>query len=178
MPKKKLPYYDRKGYAYVYVNRQPVSLKSPNGRRCKTGTPEAMSAYLRHSLGIDDSPTPNEHNVTITELSAGYLTHLKTKRHDNYDTVKTVVDDFLHALYGDGYPVDAFTPKCLKNLREMMIKSQRLCRRTLIRLRRTNRRHLCIGRGRRTGEGNNAPSLETCQAVGKGISGYVGQCPS
>jgi len=37
MPKKKLPYYDRKGYAYVYVNRQPVSLKAPNGRRCKKG---------------------------------------------------------------------------------------------------------------------------------------------
>jgi len=30
MPKKKLPYYDRKGYAHVYANRQPVSLKAPN----------------------------------------------------------------------------------------------------------------------------------------------------
>ena len=106
MPKKKLPYYDRKGYVYIYVNRQPVSLKAPNGRRCKTGTPEALCAYHRFSLGIDNSPAPNEHNVTITELSAGYLTHLKTKQHVNYDTVKTVVDDFLLALYGDGYGVD------------------------------------------------------------------------
>ena len=128
---KKLPYYDRKGYAYVYVNRQPVSLKAPNGRRCKTGTPETLCVYHRYSLGIDNLPTPAELNVTITELSAGYLTCLKTKQHVNYDTIKTIIDDFLLALYGDGYLVDAFTPKCLKNVREMMIKSQRLCHRTL-----------------------------------------------
>ena len=125
MPKKKLPYYDRKGYAYVYVNRQPVSLKASNGRRCKTGTPEALCAYHRYSLGIDNSPTPNEHHVTVTELSAGYLTHLKAKQHINYDIVKTIVDDFLLALYGDGYFVDVFTPKCLKNVREIEMPEER-----------------------------------------------------
>ena len=57
MPKKKLPYYDRKGYAYVYANRQPVSLKAPNGRRCKTGTPEALCASHRFSLGIENTLT-------------------------------------------------------------------------------------------------------------------------
>ena len=114
MPKKKLPYYDRKGYAYIYVNRQPVSLKAPNGRRSKTGTPEALCAYHRFSLGIDNSPTPNEHNISVTELSAGYLTHLKTKQHVNYDTVKTIVDDLrawnYHFLVKQGYIIQEFTP--------------------------------------------------------------------
>ena len=136
MPKKKLPYYDRKGYAYVYVNRQPVSLKTSNGRRCKTGTKEALCAYHRYSLDVLDKRAgyavpSGESDITIEELAAGYLTYLMEKQHINYDTVKTIIGDFLLALYGSEYLVDAFTPKCLKNVREMMIKSKRLCRRTL-----------------------------------------------
>jgi hypothetical protein len=50
MPKKNLPYNNRNGYAYVYVNRKPVALKAPDGSRCKTGTPEAKAAYHRFIL--------------------------------------------------------------------------------------------------------------------------------
>ena len=76
MTKKKLPYYDRKRYAYVYVNRKPAALKAPDGSRCKTGSKEAMCAYHRFCLGItpepaDDSPPSGKSAVTVTELAAG-----------------------------------------------------------------------------------------------------------
>ena len=77
MPKKKYPYNDRNGYAYVYVNRKPVSLKASNGRRCKTGTKEALCAYHRFSLDVLDKPDgyavpSGESDITIEELAAGY----------------------------------------------------------------------------------------------------------
>jgi hypothetical protein len=85
MSKKKHPYSDRNGYAYIYINRNPVALKAPNGTRCKTGTPEALSAYHRLSLEIQSNPgyvaprgyiaPSGESDVTIDELTAAYLTH-------------------------------------------------------------------------------------------------------
>jgi len=52
MPKKKCPYSNRNGFAYVYVDQKPVALKALDGSRCKTGTPEALAAYQRFSLGL------------------------------------------------------------------------------------------------------------------------------
>jgi len=135
MTKKKYPYSDRNGYAYVYVNRKPVSLKASNGKRCKTGSKEALCAYHRFGLCIAE-PTVYTHpsgelNVALEELAAGYLAYSKERQRDDYPIVKMVVDDFLLAFYGDGHLVDSFTPKCLKNVREAMIKSQRFCRQTI-----------------------------------------------
>ena len=165
MPKKKLPYNDRGGYAYVYVNRKPVALKAPNGRRCKTGTKEALCAYHRFSLGIvDKSAQPDtEPKVTVEELACEYLKYLKELQHVDYSSgvsglvfpfgiayfssesarkfmqyqagsttsVRIILRDFLLVLYGDDHLVDSFTPKCLKNVRVMMIKSQRFNRKTI-----------------------------------------------
>jgi integrase len=39
--------------------------------------------------------------------------------------------DFLDKMYGDNYPVDDFKPRCLKLVREEMIKSRRFCRKTI-----------------------------------------------
>ena len=73
MTKKKLPYKDRNGYAYVYVDRKPVALKTPDGSRCKTGSKEALVAYHRFELGIADEPvtaTPSEESdVTVEDLA-------------------------------------------------------------------------------------------------------------
>ena len=130
MTKTKYPYNNRNGYAYVYVNRKPVALKAPDGSRCKTGTKEALCAYHRFSLGIvDDSsksaPLCEQSDVTIAELAAGYLAYSKARRHADYANVQTIVGDFLLPLFGDKYFVGAFTPKCLKKVREAMILSQR-----------------------------------------------------
>ena len=77
MPKKKCPYNDRNGFAYVYVNRKPVALKAPDGSRCKTGTPEADTAFYRFYAELHTNPTflapKNEQNVTLDEVAAAYL---------------------------------------------------------------------------------------------------------
>ena len=65
--------------------------------------------------------------MTIEELASKYLTYVKA-RHSDYGNFKTIVNDFLLASFGDEYPVESFTPKCLKKVREAMIESQRFCR--------------------------------------------------
>jgi len=80
MPKKNYPYNDRKGYAYIYVNRKPVALKAPDGSRCKTGTPEAKAAYHRYHYELSRNPTgyippSGEQDVTVEELVAGFLNY-------------------------------------------------------------------------------------------------------
>ena len=142
MPKKKLPYNDRNGYAYVYVNRKPVALKAPDGSRCKTGTPEALTAYHRFSIEMTDNsagytvPSGAE-GATVQELCAGYITHIEGKMHpSNFCHYKTIIFDFLLPAYGD-IQVDAFTTKCLKNVRQSMINARnasgghRLCRKQI-----------------------------------------------
>jgi len=136
MSKKKLPYSDRNGFAYIYVDRKPVPLKAPNGTRCKTNTPEALAAYHRLCLEIQNNPAgytaPSEEaDVTVDELAAAYLTYAKARLRSDYSNVSTIVKDFLLPLYGGEYPVEKFTPKCLKSLREAMIQSQRFCRGTI-----------------------------------------------
>ena len=134
MPKKKHPYNDRKGFAYVYVNRKPVALKAPDGSRCKTGTPEALEAYHRFCLELQSSPTGHigptgEKNVTVKELAAAFLDHSQEAHKPiNYGHYRIVLTDFLVPLYGEHVPVASFTPKSLKLVREAMIQSGRYCR--------------------------------------------------
>ena len=45
---------------------------------------------------------------------------------------RVVVLDFLDKLYGDGASVESFKPRCLKLVREEMIKSQRFAEELLI----------------------------------------------
>jgi hypothetical protein len=120
MPKKKCPYSDRKGYAYVYVNRKPIPLKAPDGSRCKTGTPEALTAYHRLCIELQSNPTgyaiPNGvEDITVSELCAAYLTYAEeTMAIKDFLNCKTAIIDFLLKLYGSGTPVDSFSTKCLR----------------------------------------------------------------
>ena len=128
MPKKKLPYNDRKGYAYVYVNRRPVPLKAPDGSRCKTGTPEALAAYHRFSIELQGNPTgyippTGKPDVTVRELAAAFLDY-KEERMDKptFGVFSIIVGDFLVALYGDT-SADCFTTTCLDTVRNAMKRS-------------------------------------------------------
>ena len=77
MPKKKLPYSDRNGFAYIYVNRKPIALKAPDGARCKTGTKEALTAYHRFCVELQTNPAflvpKDERDITLDEVAAAYL---------------------------------------------------------------------------------------------------------
>jgi len=97
------------------------------------GTPEALLAYNRFCAEIQTNPTlsrPCEvKNVTICELTAAFLDHEKANNDTaNYSVNRTIVLDFLDKLYGNGTLVDDFTPRCLKRVRDEMIRSRRFCR--------------------------------------------------
>ena len=46
----------------------------------------------------------------------------------DYGHCRIIVLDFINKLYGDNTPVDDFTPRCPKLVREEMIQSHRFCR--------------------------------------------------
>jgi hypothetical protein len=104
MPKKKHPYNDRRGFAYVYVNRKPVALKAPDGSRCKTGTPEALAAYHRLSIEKMSNPTgyvppTREPDATVKELGAAFLDHLEERTDEtNYIVHRILFFEFLNEL--------------------------------------------------------------------------------
>ena len=133
MPRKKCPYNDRKGFAYVYVDRKPVALKTPDGSRCKTGSPEALAAYHRFCLELQNNPTgyippTGESDVSVSELAVAFLDHLKERTDEiNYVTHRIIIDDFLLALYWDT-PADKFTTTCLDLVRQAMKASERFNR--------------------------------------------------
>jgi len=133
MPKKKCPYNDRNGFAYVYVNRKPVALKAPDGSRCKTGTPEALAAYHRLSLELQGGPSGSvpptgEPDVSVAELSASFLSQLKERAHEiEYITYRIIIDEFLLVLYWET-PADKFTTTCLDIVRQAMKASERFNR--------------------------------------------------
>jgi integrase len=136
MSKKKLPYNDRKGYAYVYVNRKPTPLKAPDGSRYRSGTPEALAAYHRFCVELQSNSTEyiaqtGRSDVTVSELGAAFLEHLKERTHEiNYITFRIIIDEFLLALYWDT-PVDAFSTTCLDLVRSAMKESGRFNRNVL-----------------------------------------------
>ena len=133
MPKKKCPYNDRNGYAYVYVNRKPVALKAPDGSRCKTGTAEALAAYHRLSLELQGNssgsvPPTGEPDVSVAELAASFLSQLKERAHEiEYITYRIIIDEFLLVLYWET-PADKFSTTCLDLVRQAMKQSERFNR--------------------------------------------------
>jgi len=116
-------------------------LKKPDGTPCKSGTREALIAYNRLCLELQSNPqytapktyiTPSgESDVTLDELAAAYLTYAKARLRSDYSNVLTIMEKFLLPLFGDEYPVDSFTPKCLKTVREAMIRHKRFSRGTI-----------------------------------------------
>jgi len=133
MSKKKLPYNDRNGFAYVYVNRKPVPLKAPDGSRCKTGTPEALTAYHRFSIELQSNPTGyippiSKPDVTVRELAAAFLDHKKGRMDEpTFGVFTVIIVDFLVELHG-ATPADRFTTTCLDTVRNAMKQSKRFNR--------------------------------------------------
>ena len=100
------------------------------------GTPEALTAYNRFCAEIQENPTfitsQRAKCVTVRELTAAFLDHAAANTDSaTYSFFRVVALDFLDVLYGDNFPVDDFTPRCLKLVRDEMIKSRRYCRRIL-----------------------------------------------
>ena len=117
------------GQAVVYYQGRPHYL----GRH---GSPESKTAYARFIAEIQVNPTvplpKAEKHVTVRELTAAFLDHAKANIDPiSYGHCRIVVLDFLNKLYGDGTPVDDFKPSCLKLVREAMIQSGRLSRKTI-----------------------------------------------
>lgn len=122
------PKYSKMGkYAVVYHRGRPHYLGL-------YGSPESMSAYSRFIAEIQANPASflpsGGKHVTICELTAAFLDYSKANKNPtDYAHDRVVVLDFLDKLYGDNIPVDDFKPRCLKLVRDEMIRSGRFCRR-------------------------------------------------
>jgi len=128
MPKISHPpkYCKLNGYAVVYHCGKPHYL----GRY---GSPKSKIAYSRFVAEVQANPTffpiKEEKHVTVCELAAAFLDHVKAnKGSTDYSVYRTIVLDFLDKLYGDKYVRREFKPSCLKLVRAEMIQSRRFCR--------------------------------------------------
>jgi hypothetical protein len=115
-----------KEYAVVYYRGKIHYL----GRH---GTPEALTAYNRLCAEIQSnpvfSPPSREKRVTVRELTAAFLDHAKANIDSkSYSFYRIIVLDFLDKLYGDDTPVEEFTPRFLKLVRDEIVRSRRFCR--------------------------------------------------
>ncbi len=113
-------------YAVVYYRGKTIHLGI-------YGSKESKTAYSRFLAEIQANPTGvlpiGEKNVTVCELTAAFLEHAKlTLNSTNYSFYRIIVLDFLDKLYGDDIPVESFKPRCLKRVRDEMIRSGRFCR--------------------------------------------------
>ena len=133
MPKLKNrpPEYRQSGkYACVYIGGERIYLGL-------YGSPESKAKYTRLLAEMEANPvavplSDEKKQVTISELAAGFLVQAKASLNStDYDHYRIIVLDFLEKLYGDRFPVDDFKPKCLKLVREEMVKSRRFCRNTV-----------------------------------------------
>ena len=121
------PKYSKMGkYAVVYYGGKPHYL----GRY---GSPESKVAYSRIVAEIQANPSvplpSEEKKITVRELAAEFLDYAKANTNStDYAHYRTAVLDFLDKLYGDNTPVENFTPRSLKLVRDEMIKSRRFCR--------------------------------------------------
>ena len=104
----------------------------------KIGTRETQAAYHRFCIALtldygqnnpDGCVAPiGEPDVTVSELAASFLVHLKGRTHEvEYITYRIIVDEFLLALYWDT-PADKFTTTCLDLVRQAMKQSKRFNR--------------------------------------------------
>jgi integrase len=131
----------KEGRAVVRYKGKTHYLKKPDGTSCKPNTKEALIAYNRLCIELQKNSgyiaprgyaaPAGESDITIAELAAAYLTYAKQRLRSDYSNVKTIIEDFLLQLFGDEYPVNSFTPKCLKKVRESMVQSQRFSRGTI-----------------------------------------------
>jgi len=131
MPKLSRPpkYCKLNNYAVVYFNGKPRYLG-------QYGSPESKVAYSRLVAELQANPVflppSEEKSITVRELAAAYLDYARINADSTtYGHYRIVILDFLDKLYGDDTPVDKFKPRCLKLIREEMIKSCRFCRRTV-----------------------------------------------
>ena len=129
MPKLNRPpkYCKLNGQAVVYYQRKTHYL----GRH---GSPESKTAYARFLAEIQANSTiiqpSGEKNATVRELAAAFLDHAKASFDSTeYGHYRIIILDFLSPLFGDNTAVDCFKPRCLKLVRDEMIKSRRFCRR-------------------------------------------------
>jgi len=115
-----------KEYAVVYYRGKIHYL----GRH---GTPEALTAYNRLCAEIQSNPVlpppSGEKRVTVRELTAAFLDHaLANFDATSYSFHRVIILDFLDKLYGNDTPVEDFTPRCLKLVRDEIVRSRRFCR--------------------------------------------------
>ena len=131
------------------LNNRPPKYTKVNGRAAvyyggKThylgglyGSPESKVAYARFIAELEAKPTVPTSSAsgegpfaaTVSELAAAFLDHAKANINPtDYAHYRTIVLDFLDKLYGDNTPVESFTPRCLKLIRDEMIRSRRFCR--------------------------------------------------
>ena len=113
-------------YAVVYLQGKPKYLGI-------YGSPESKIAYSRFLAEIETNPAGvlphGEKDITVKELTAAYLDYAKANTDPvNYSFFRIIILDFIDKLYGDGTLADEFTPRCLKLVRDEMIRSRRFSR--------------------------------------------------
>ena len=126
------------GRAVVYCNGRYIYLGGAYN------SPESKIAYARFEaewwqnarLAVEKrcnpAPKVEEKRVTVRELTVAFLDYAKANIDPvSYGHSRVVILDFLDPLFGDGTAIDNFKPSSLKLVRNEMIQSGRLCRRTI-----------------------------------------------
>ena len=119
-----------------------------NGKRSYHGvwaSPEAEESYKRFITALLESPPQllrdvgnsgeagNEANILVAELCDAFLQHLEPRLAETeYQVVQRAVG-FLVELYGS-MSVDDITPKKLRTVRDQMMRTGTLCRKTINKL--------------------------------------------
>ena len=139
MPKltKRLPIMcDDRGRAYSWHN----------GKRHYfgvTGTPEAKRNYDKFIHEITREPSPPGHdtgiggglgarasNMIVAELAEEFIEYHEPRlRKTDMGNIKTAIG-FMVTIFGD-IPVNQFSPKRLRTVRDEMVRSKRFCRNTV-----------------------------------------------
>jgi len=140
MPKTKPPKLCKSGnQAFVLVDRKKHYLPG------RWGSPETEAAYARFQLEWwENHRNPanaaksallqqgrENSDATVEQLAGLYLAYAEARLRSDFSNVKTIIMDFLLPLFGGEYPVESFTPKCLKMVRSAMVQSGRFSRKTI-----------------------------------------------
>ena len=131
------PKYSKNGkYAVVYVDGKKSYLGLYGSQESKTAYARFLSDWQSKPVFTPCTGEPTSGvtalrmtSVTVAELIAAFLDHAKASfRKPNYTHYRIALMDFLSPFYGDSTPVARFTPRCLKQVRDEMVRSRRLCR--------------------------------------------------
>jgi integrase len=111
-----------------------------NGKRIYHGvwgSPKADESYKRFIAALLENPTlrPRDANignadVLVTELCDAFLQYHASRLNQSYIVHFKLSIEFLVAIYGC-MSVHEITPKKLRTVRDQMVKTGRLCRRTI-----------------------------------------------